>query len=201
LETLAAEGLADNTIVVIWGDHGWHLGEKLITGKNTLWERSTRVPLIFAGPGVTRGGRCSRPAELLDIYPTLVELCGLTARDDLEGHSLLPQLRDATAQRPWPAVTSHNQGNHAVRSEQWRYIHYADGTEELYDLLEDPREWNNVVAKPENAAVVAEHRQWLPKIDLPPAAGSANRVLTYNRATDEAVWEGKTVRREDSIPQ
>ncbi len=201
LDALAANGLAENTVVVVWGDHGWHLGEKLITGKNTLWERSTRVPLIFAGPGVTRGGRCSRPAELLDIYPSLAELCGLPARTDLEGHSLVPQLRDAGAARPWPAITSHNQGNHAVRSERWRYIHYADDSEELYDLSADPHEWHNIAAKPEHAAVLMEHRKWLPKIDVPPAAGSANRVLTYDRATDEAVWEGQLVRRSDPIPE
>ena len=201
LDALAARGLADNTIVVVWGDHGWHLGEKLITGKNTLWERSTRVPLIFAGPGVSQGGRCLRPAELLDIYPTLAELCGLPARSDLEGHSLGPQLRDASAERTWPAITSHNQGNHAVRSERWRYIRYADGSEELYDRSADPHEWQNLAMKPEHAAVMAEHRKWLPKIDVPPAAGSASRVLTYDRSTDEAVWEGQVVRRNDPIPE
>ena len=87
-------GLASNTIIVLWGDHGWHLGEKGITGKNTLWDNGTRVPLVFAGPGVTAGGRSRQPAELMDIYPTLVELCGLPARNDLEGLSLVPQLRE-----------------------------------------------------------------------------------------------------------
>src|SRR5687767_2312972 len=78
LDALESSGLAENTIVVVWGDHGYHLGEKGISGKNTLWERSTRVPLIFAGPGVAKGARVTSPAELLDIYPTLVELCGAT---------------------------------------------------------------------------------------------------------------------------
>jgi choline-sulfatase len=201
LDALEASGLAENTIVVVWGDHGYHLGEKGITGKNTLWERSTRVPLIFAGPGVTKGGRVKSPAELLDIYPTLIDLCGVAARSDLEGVSLAPQLKNAQAPRTRPAITSHNQGNHGIRTERWRYIRYADGSEELYDLANDPREWTNLAARPEHAAVVAEHRRWLPKIDLPPAPGSANRVLTYNAATDEAVWEGATVRRGDAIPQ
>ena len=201
LNALEEAGLAENTIVVVWGDHGWHLGEKAITGKNTLWERSTRVPLIFAGPGVSRGGRCNQPAELLDIYPTLAELCGSPARDDLEGHSLVPQLRKADAPRQWPAITSHNQGNHGIRTERWRFIRYADGSEELYDLQNDPHEWANLAAEPSSATVLAEHRKWLPKIDLPPAAGSANRVLTYDKANDEAVWEGQTVRRSDPIPQ
>jgi arylsulfatase A-like enzyme len=176
------------------------LGEKLITGKNTLWERSTRVPLVFAGPGVASGGRCQRPAELLDMYPTLVELCGLPPGPTQEGHSLAPQLRDASAPRLWPAITSHNQGNHAVRSERWRYIRYADKTEELYDLAADPHEWRNLAALPEHAQVLEEHRKWLPKVDVPPAPGSANRVLTYDPATDDAIWEGATVRRGDPIP-
>jgi arylsulfatase A-like enzyme len=200
LTALQEQGLADNTVVVVWGDHGWHLGEKGITGKNTLWDNGTRVPLIFAGPGVSPGGRSRQPAELLDIYPTLVELCGLTPRADLEGLSLVPQLRDAARKRERPAITSHNQGNHGIRSERWRYIRYADGSEELYDHDADPREWTNLIGRPEHTAVVAEHRRWLPKIDLPPAPGSANRVLTYDARTDEAVWEGKTVRRGDAIP-
>jgi arylsulfatase A-like enzyme len=201
LDTLDKSGLADNTIVVVWSDHGWHLGEKGITGKNTLWERSTRVPLIFAGPGVAKGARCERPAELLDIYPTLVALCGLSPRDDLEGHSLVPQLRDAAAPRPWPAITSHNQGNHAIRSDHWRYIRYADGSEELYDVKSDPHEWTNVATDAKYGHIIAEHSRWLPRIDEPPAAGSASRVLTYDKSTDEAIWEGKTVRRNDPIPQ
>jgi choline-sulfatase len=200
-EALEEAGLAENTIIVVWSDHGWHLGEKGITGKNTLWEDGTRVPLIFAGPGVTVGQRCAQPAELLDIYPTLSDLCGLTARDDLEGLSLAPQLQDALAKRERPAITSHNQGNHGVRSEHWRYIRYADGTEELYDTRKDPHEWTNLASQTEHAAVIAEHRRWLPKIDVGPAVGSAHRVLTYDKQTDEAVWEGKTVRRTDPIPQ
>ena len=201
VEALDAAGLADNTIIVVWGDHGWHLGEKGITGKNTLWERSARVPLVFAGPGVTPNGRCTRPAELLDIYPTLVELCGLAPRNDLEGHSLAPQLKDAKAKREWPAITSHNQGNHAVRTEQYRYIHYADGSEELYDMLKDPNEWTNLAGDKKYAAVIAEHKKWLPKIDVPPAKGSAQRVLTYDKAMGDFVWEGKTYHKDSPIPE
>jgi choline-sulfatase len=201
LDALEAAKLAENTVVVLWGDHGYHLGEKAITGKNTLWERSTRVPLIFAGPGIGRGGRCRQPAELLDMYPTLIELCDLPRRDDLEGLSLVPQLKNPEARRERPAVTSHNQGNHAVRSHRWRYIRYADGSEELYDLREDPNEWTNLAGTPEAAAIVSEHRRWLPKVDVPPAAGSAHRVLTYDPAADTAVWEGETVRRGDPIPE
>ncbi|MCC6509647.1 MAG: sulfatase [Pirellulaceae bacterium] len=201
LAALEESGQADNTIVVVWGDHGWHLGEKAITGKNTLWDAGTRVPLIFAGPGVKSGQRCSQPAELLDIYPTLIELTAGAKRDDLEGLSLAPQLKDSSIKRERPAITSHNQGNHGIRSENWRYIRYADGSEELYDMQADPNEWHNLAALPERAAIIAEHKKWLPKIDLPPAPGSASRVLTYDKATDEAVWEGQTVKRTDPIPE
>ncbi len=201
VDALRRTGQLDNTIIVVWGDHGWHLGEKGITGKNTLWDDGTRVPLIFAGPGITPGGRCTQPAELLDIYPTLIQLCGIEPRSDLEGISLVPQLRDASTPRERPAITSHNQGNHAIRSEHWRYIRYADGTQELYDLRTDPHEWTNLADRPEYAQVIADHAKWIPKIDVPPAPGSAQRVLTYDRDTDEAVWEGTTVRRGDPIPE
>ena len=201
LEALKATGRLENTIVVVWGDNGFHLGEKLITGKNTLWDEGTRVPLLFAGPGIKGGQRCLQPAELLDIYPTLVELCGLPGRRDLEGVSLMPQLSDADAPRARPAITSHNQGNHGVRSQRYRYICYADGSEEFYDLQRDPNEWTNMAGDRRYADLIAEHRKWLPQPDAPPARGSADRILVYDAATDEAVWEGRlTIRRSDPIP-
>lgn len=199
LDALDETGRAENTIVVLWSDHGWHLGEKQITGKNTLWERSTRVPLVFAGPGVTPGQVCRRPAELLDIYPTLVELCGLPKKDDLEGHSLLAQLKDAAAERPWPAITTHNQGNHAIRTEAWRYIRYADGSQELYDLQSDPREEQNLADKPRFRATIEELSRWLPGKDVGPAPGSASRVLTLYDKTP--VWEGRPIKPDDEIPE
>jgi len=198
LDALDRNGYADNTVVVLWSDHGWHLGEKEITGKNSLWDRSTRVPLIFAGPGVARSARCHRPAELLDLYPTLVELCGLTPRDDLEGHSLVPQLKDTNAPRSWPAITTHNHDNHGVRSEKWRYIRYADGSEELYDMEKDPNEWHNVAANLDYASVLTEHRTWLPATSALPAPGSHSRILTY--IDGQVVWEGKEILPTDPIP-
>lgn len=199
LRALDKSGKADNTIVVLWSDHGWHLGEKLITGKNTLWDDGTRVPLIFAGPGVSAEGRSTKPAELLDIYPTLLDLCGLPANPALEGHSLINQLKDATADRPWPAITTHNKGNHGIRSEHWRYIVYADGTEELYDMREDPNEWTNLAGNPKYAEVIAEHRKWIPAIDREPAPGSRHRVLTFKNG--QVNWEGEDVAADDPIPE
>lgn len=200
MEALDKSGHRDDTIVVLWSDHGWHLGEKLITGKNTLWDRSTRVPLIFAGPGVTPGGRCQEPAELLDMYPTLVDLCGLPPRTDLEGHSLVPQLKDAASTREWPAITTHNHDNHGIRTRDWRYIHYADGSEELYDMRKDPNEWENLANKPEYTSVMEDHRRWIPQ-SRQPVPGSAHRILTYDEDSGEIIWEGEVVKPTDPIPE
>lgn len=191
LDALDGSGAGDNTIIVLWSDHGWHLGEKGITGKNSLWERSTRVPLIFAGPGAAKAAHCNQPVELLDIYPTLVELCGLPPRVGLEGHSLVPQLKDAKAIRPWPAITTHNQGNHTVRSERWRYIRYADASEEFYDMLNDPNEWTNLARDRKYAGVIRDHAGWLPKVSAPPAPDSAHRILV--RENGVWMWEGKPI--------
>ena len=199
LDALEKSGLEDDTIVVLWSDHGFHLGEKLITGKNTLWDRSTRVPLMFAGPGVTRGARSSRPAELLDIYPTLVELCGLPAKDGLEGRSLAPRLEDANAPSLRPAITTHNHDNHGVRSEHWRYIRYADGSEELYDMRTDPDEFRNLAADTKFEKVLEEHRKWLPRVNAKPAPGSRARILIWKDG--KANWETKDIGPDDPIPE
>jgi arylsulfatase A-like enzyme len=199
LEALKDSGRQDETIVVLWSDHGWHLGEKGITGKNSLWERSTRVPLIVSAPGFA-AARCSRSVELLDIFPTLLELCALPAREDLEGHSLVPLLKDPRAERAWPAITTHNQGNHAIRTEQWRYIRYAAGSEELYDELKDPNEWTNLAGDARHIATKRELAKWLPKVDRPPTPKSAQRVLTYDPKSGEVTWEGKVIEKDAPLP-
>jgi len=198
LDALDASGLADRTVVVLLSDHGWHLGEKGITGKNTLWERSTRVPLIFAGPGIKAGGKCDRPAELLDVYPTLAELCGLPAKTELEGHSLKPQLKDAKAQRPWPAITSHGPNNHSVRTEKYRYIRYADGSEELYDRTSDPNEWTNLASDRKHTDRKRELATWLPKKNASPVPGSSIRLIEIKDGTP--YWEGKPIAPDEKIP-
>lgn len=199
LQALKLNGYDKNTIVVLWSDHGWHLGEKEITGKNTLWEDGTRVPLIFAGPGVTAGQRCTQPAELLDIYPSLIDLTGLPPRDDLEGHSLSPQLTDARTKRPWPAITTHNHDNHAVRTEHWRYIRYADGSQELYDLRSDPHEWKNLASDDQFHEIIEELRQHLPAHSKMPAPGSKHRILTY--VDGVITWEGEVIPEGAPIPE
>ena len=200
LNALESSGHLDDTVVVLWSDHGYHLGEKEISGKNTLWEPSTRVPLVFAGPGVPEGQVCDRPVELLDIFPTLIDLCGLPPRPGLalEGHSLAPLIEDPEADRPWPAITTHNRGNHGIRTDRWRYIRYADGSEELYDLEVDPEEWTNLALDTAYEPILADHRRWLPEVDRPPAPGSRHRVLTYDGKV--AIWEGTPIDPGEKMP-
>ena len=161
---------ADNTIVILFSDHGFHLGEKQRWAKQSLWERSTRVPFIVCTPGDAKPQKCSRPVELLNIFPTLTELCGLKTPADLEGVSLVPLLDKADAEWERPAISTYHADNHAVRSERWRYIRYADGSEELYDHDADPREWKNLAGESQYADVIAEHARWLPKTNVPDAA-------------------------------
>jgi arylsulfatase A-like enzyme len=159
---------AKNTVVVFWSDNGWHLGEKKHWHKSTLWQRSTHVPLIFAGPGLRAPGKNrQQPVSLLDLYPTLVEICNLPAKADLDGESLVPLLRDPQARRKPTAITF-GPGNHAVRSERWRYIRYADGTEELYDAVADPNEFRNLASGGKHASLKRELAQFMPKTSAPP---------------------------------
>ena len=160
---------AKDTIVMLWSDHGWHLGEKLHWRKFSLWEEATHNVFMVMAPGVTRpGGSCPRTVNLLDIYPTLIDLCNLKPMKGLEGKSMISLLKNPTA--PWsrPAVTTFRQGNHSVRSERWRYIRYSDGTEELYDHNKDPMEWTNLASKPESVVVKKELAKWLPKVNAAP---------------------------------
>ncbi|MEM8671357.1 MAG: sulfatase [Planctomycetota bacterium] len=158
---------AENTIVVLWSDHGFHLGEKHHWAKRTLWEESTRVPLVFAGPGIGSGDVCVEPANLIDIYPTLAELCSLPNNPHLEGISLAEQLRDPSAGRAVPSITSSYFGNHSIRSRDWRLIVYDDGGEELYDHREDPNELRNLAGDPSFKATRDELIRWLPKNTAP----------------------------------
>jgi len=170
LDALDASGRADSTVIVLWSDHGYHLGEKTHWEKFALWEKTTHVPFLIVAPGVAKaGGVCHRPVDLMSVYPTLIELCGLTPKPELDGVSLLPLLRAPDA--PWerPAVMTYQRGNHAVRSERWRYIRYADGSEELYDHSNDPNEWTNLADDPGRQDIKARLRKWLPKQSAKPA--------------------------------
>lgn len=174
LDALGRSPYADNTVVVVWSDHGYHLGEKEHWEKFALWEKTTRVPLLILAPGVTRSAqRVAAPVSLLDLYPTLLELTGLAPRPDLEGESLVPLLRDPIAGRESPALMTWGPGNHAVRSERWRYIRYADGSEELYDHAVDPNEWRNVAAR--RPDVIRDLARSLPMREAAPVASTPRR--------------------------
>jgi arylsulfatase A-like enzyme len=164
LDALDSSKYAENTIVVFWGDHGWHLGEKRHWSKSTLWEESTRAPLMILAPGF-RPGRCNTPVSFLDIYPTLVELAGLKPKPDLDGKSFVPLMKNTNAQWDRPALTTHGKGNHSLRSKRWRYTRYSDGGEELYDHFKDEMEWNNLANDPAYATVKEQMKKWLPKTD------------------------------------
>lgn len=150
LDVLDSTGASDNTAIVLWSDHGWHLGEKQHWGKWTGWERSTRVPLIVVPPRkqgsgfAPAGSRCHQPVSLIDMYPTLTDLCGIQPPRDLDGQSLVPQLRQLDRAKRQGAVTTFDPGNTTLRTEGWRYIRYDDGSEELYNLCQDPNEWDNL---------------------------------------------------------
>ncbi|MBX3177971.1 MAG: sulfatase [Candidatus Hydrogenedentes bacterium] len=165
LDALDASPHRDDTLVVLWSDHGWHLGEKLHWRKFALWEEATKNGMIFAGSGIPAGQRCATPVGLIDIYPTLTDLCGLPARDGLDGRSLRPLLEDPAAAWERPAVTTYGRGNHSARSARWRYIRYADGSEELYDHDADPLEWTNLAGRDELASVKADLARWFPASD------------------------------------
>ena len=152
----------DNTIIILASDHGFHMGEKERWAKRSLWEDSTRVPVIFAGKGIKKG-ISSKPIGLIDLYPTMLTLSGLKADPKHEGLSIIPLLNDPNAKWDRPIRTTFGKGNHSIRSERWRYIRYFDGSEELYDHTKDPHEWNNLINKKELADIVEAHKKWLPK--------------------------------------
>lgn len=173
LKALENSKHADNTIVVLWSDHGQHMGEKKHWRKQSLWEEATHVPLCFKVPGQNPNGRvCDRVVSLLDLYPTLVELCGLPKAEKLQGQSLVPLIRNPEMEWTKPVLSTWYYKNHAVRSENWRYIHYRDGSEELYDHRIDPGEHTNLALNPKYAHIIAEHKKWLPETDALPAGAS-----------------------------
>ncbi|TWU54574.1 Choline-sulfatase [Rubripirellula tenax] len=161
--------IAKDTIVVLWGDHGWSFGEKQHWRKFALWEEETRAPLIWVAPGVTQPGtRCDETVDFMTIYPTLCDLAGIPVPAHVEGKSVVALLRSPEVAGDSIAISTYGYKNHAVRSKDWRYIRYADGSEELYDHRTDPYEWANVATSPSNEQVLEQHRGHLPKTDKVP---------------------------------
>ncbi len=186
LDALDKSEYRDNTIIVLWGDHGWHLGEKEHWRKFALWEEATRAPLIWVAPGVTKpGGVCERTVDFMSIYPTLTDLAGIATPPHVEGKSIRALLADPTVAWSQPAITTYRYNNHAVRSEGWRYIRYANGDEELYDETADPYEWTNLAGKPKFAEKKSELAKFLPTEnakDVSEAADSPQAARRKRRA-------------------
>ncbi len=163
-----------DTIIVFWGDHGWHLGEKEHWRKFTLWEEATRAPFIWVVPGVTKpGGVCKSPVDFMSVYPTLCDLATLPKPAWVEGDNIAPLLADPATAWKGVGITTFGENNHAVRTDRWRYIRYADGSEELYDHSNDEYEWTNLASQPEHAGLKAELAKHLPKTNLPAPEKSA----------------------------
>jgi arylsulfatase A-like enzyme len=181
LDALERSEHRDNTIVILMSDHGFHLGEKNHWQKSTLWEEATHCLLMIRAPGTTRaGGKSERCVSLQDVYPTLVELCGLRPVSRPEGRSLVPLLKQPGAEWSSTAITAFSDRNISIRTERFRYIRYRDGQEELYDCAVDPHEWNNQVANADFAATLKELRA-----TVPPLSEMAKSMPRARGAKDE----------------
>jgi len=166
LDALEKSQYRDTTIVILWSDHGYHIGEKNRFAKQALWDRANRVPLIISVPEKLSNlpaGQCHKPVGLIDMYPTLLDLCGLPANKKNEGHSLLPLLKDPDAAWTHSTLTSYGPGNTTVQTERYRFYQYEDGSMELYDQQIDPNEWNNLASDPDHAKLIEKLRQSIPE--------------------------------------
>ena len=196
IKALQSSSAVDNTVIVLWSDHGWHLGEKKHWHKSTLWEEATRVPLIISAPGY-RPGSCDRPVSLLDVYPTLIDLAELEDIDSHDGVSLKPLLQNAVAEWDRPAVIEFRRGNAAVRSSRYRYIQYRNGGEELYDHRMDPHEWNNLADAPDHHDVKNRHKKWVTKrwaksAPTKSAFSFDHKTFTWTKLDSGEITEGLT---------
>ena len=171
LDALDNSPYADNTIIVLWSDHGWHLGEKDHWRKATLWEEVTRVPLLISGPGIAKGEECKTAVSLIDIFPSLIDLCSLPEIGALEGKSLVPQLQNPSRKRKQPAISSLTPLYHAIRDNRYRYISYGDKQEELYDHQTDPEEWTNIANNRSSLKIIRRLKKFIPADGLDPILG------------------------------
>ncbi len=177
LKALENSPYKDNTIVVLWSDHGYRLGEKGTFAKHCMWQEGTNVPLIIKTPGGKGGLKSNKPVELLDIYPTLLDLCGLPSNPSNEGTSLKPLIGDPNKNLDDAALTTFGRNNHAVVTEKYRYIQYENGAEELYDRSVDPNEWDNLAKEAETEGIKLSLQKYLPKTN---ALWSSKSSMKHN---------------------
>ncbi|MCM2375108.1 sulfatase [Aporhodopirellula aestuarii] len=184
LDALQSSEYADNTIVVLFSDHGFHLGEKQRWAKRSIWEDGARVPMVISAPGMRESVRTNQPAELIDIFPTLLDLAGLPPDAGQEGQSLVPLMKDPTQEWNHPAITSFGPGNFAIRTARYRFIQYLDGSRELYDHSTDPNEWTNLASNPEYAATIAKHAAFIPEKQSEVLPGESTGHNAYAAANE-----------------
>ena len=186
-----------NTIIVLWSDHGWHLGEKGHWHKRTLWEEATRIPFLISAPGTGKPGQhCTEAVSLVDLFPTLIDLCNLSPLENLDGISLLPWLHDPTKPRKQPAITIEESGHVAIRTSRYRAIHYTSGEWELYDHQNDPREHTNLANQPSSRHLLGEIRKWIPSSPATPAMSKKafrfdHKSFTWTHKKSGRVIKGK----------
>jgi arylsulfatase A-like enzyme len=187
MDALDASAYADNTVVVLWSDHGWQLGEKEHWRKFALWDNVAHSVLMFRVPegtpglpaGTSTGGHADRTVSLLDIFPTLLELSGLPPKKGTDGHSLVPLLENPDAEWDYPAITTYDFAEYSVRTEDWRYIRYIDDSEELYDHRNDPEEWTNLAGDPKYDAIKEELAAHIPK-DPHPFVDTSYEIMPHH---------------------
>ncbi len=203
IDALDASEYRDNTMIVFWGDHGWHLGEKQHWRKFALWEEATRAPLIWVVPGLTKPNSvCERTVDFMSIYPTLTDLAGIPTPKHVEGKSIRSLLADPRAAWSDPAITTYEFKNHAVRSEAFRYIRYADGGEEFYDESKDPYEWKNLAGEPGFASEQTALAKHLPAKNAPDVSDSAGGKpkKAAKQAAKQAARKAKKKAKADGDP-
>ena len=166
IDALDNSSYADNTVIVLWSDHGYRLGEKGTFAKHALWNSATNAPLFFAAPQLPKGKIMDTPVEMLSIYPTLLELCGLPAYERNEGISLVPLMQDKEMDETYVAITTFGMNNHTVKSDKFRYIQYEDGGEEFYDHRYDKNEFANQAENPEYRKEIERLKRYLPKTNV-----------------------------------
>jgi arylsulfatase A-like enzyme len=193
LDALEARDDAENTVVILWSDHGWHLGEKQCWKKFTLWNEATRNPLMISAPGLRKKQQCTKPAQLVDMYPTLVELCGLPMPESqLDGRSLVPLMENPQTEWEWPAITCNGRDSFSLTFEGWKYNRFFDGSEELYDHANDPLEHTNLADRPEYADLKTRFAKYLPKKSHPNVSDGKEWILWRQDYPPLAAWNEAT---------